>query len=64
VLKELQEEFDLTMLFIGHDISVVQFISDRIAVMYLVEIVEIGETDRIINRPRHPYTQALLSFKP
>jgi len=64
VLKELQEDLGITVLFIGHDISVVQFISDRIAVMYLGEIVEVGKTECIINDPHHPYTQALLSSKP
>jgi len=64
ILKELQRDLGLTVLFVGHDISVVQFISDRIAVMYLGEIVEIGDADRIINDPHHPYTQALLDSKP
>ncbi|WP_226584616.1 ABC transporter ATP-binding protein [Halobacillus litoralis] len=64
LLKDLQDEFDLTYLFIAHDLSVVDFISDRIAVMYLGNIVEIGERDDVIQNPQHPYTKALLSAVP
>lgn len=64
LLKRLQKERDLTYLFIGHNISAVRFISDRIAVMYLGEIVEAGRSDDIINDPRHPYTRALISSIP
>ena len=64
LLRELQERFDLTYLFIAHDLAVVKHISDRIAVMYLGEIVEEADTDEIFARPRHPYTQALLSSIP
>ena len=64
LLRELQEQFELTYLFIAHDLAVVKHISDRIAVMYLGEIVEEAATDDIFARPLHPYTQALLSAIP
>lgn len=64
LLKELQEEFDLTYLFISHDLGVVRHISDRVIVMYLGKIVEIGERNEIFDRPKHPYTKALLSAIP
>jgi peptide/nickel transport system ATP-binding protein/oligopeptide transport system ATP-binding protein len=64
LLEELKLEFNLTYLFVSHDIASVGHIADRIAVMYLGEIVEIGPTARIIHAPRHPYTQALLSAVP
>lgn len=64
LLEELQESLDLTYLFISHDLSVVKHISDRIAVMYLGRIVELGETTELYVRPRHPYTEALLSAVP
>ncbi len=64
LLKELQVELGLTYLFISHDLSVVQYISDRIAVMYLGRIVELGTAEQIFSNARHPYTQALLSSTP
>ena len=64
LLQDLQDEFDLTYLFVAHDLSVVRYISDRVAVMYLGEIVEIGSADEIFDDPKHPYTQALIRSVP
>jgi peptide/nickel transport system ATP-binding protein len=64
LIDDLQERFDLSLLFISHDMSVIREICDRVAVMYLGEIVEIGRTDRIFADPKHPYTEALLSAIP
>jgi len=64
LLAKLTRELGLSMIFIAHDLSVVKHISDRIAVMYLGKIVELGEAATIIDRPRHPYTRALISAIP
>ena len=64
LLKDLKNNYNLTFLLITHDISIIKYLADRIAVMYLGEIVEIGTMDEIINNPKHPYTKALLSAAP
>ena len=64
LIKELKEKFGLTFLLITHDMSVIEYLADRVAIMYLGEIVEIGETSEIFSRPFHPYTKALLNAVP
>ena len=64
LLLELKREMGLTYLFISHDISVIGYLADRVAVMYLGEIVEMGPVDAVLSAPRHPYTQSLMSAVP
>ena len=64
LLQELQSTFQLTYLFIAHDLNVVGHISDRIAVMYAGKLVELGATDELFRQPKHPYTEALLAAVP
>ncbi|MFQ3573254.1 MAG: ABC transporter ATP-binding protein [Thermodesulfovibrionales bacterium] len=61
---QLKEEFHLSMLFISHDLNVINYISDRVAVMYMGKIVEIGSTEDVYNKPLHPYTRLLISSAP
>lgn len=64
LLKELQEKFSLTYLFVAHNLAVVEYVSDRVAVMYVGKIVELADTKEVFFNPKHPYTEALLSAIP
>jgi peptide/nickel transport system ATP-binding protein len=64
LLLDLKDEFALTFIFISHDLNVVRFMSDRVMVMYLGKVAEVGPAESILSRPRHPYTQALLASMP
>lgn len=64
LLNELKHDLDLTYIFVAHDLSVVEYISDRVGVMYLGNFVEVGEKEKIYSNTMHPYTQALLSAVP
>lgn len=64
LLDDIQDEFDLTLFVIAHDLSVISHIADRVGVMYLGELVEVAETEELFENPLHPYTQALLSSAP
>ena len=63
-MQDLQDEFDLTYLFISHDLSVIEYLCDRVAVMYVGNIVEVAPTKTLFRQPAHPYTEALLSAVP
>ncbi|MGI0519519.1 ABC transporter ATP-binding protein, partial [Microbacterium maritypicum] len=64
LVRELRGELDLTLLFISHNLSVVRYLSDHIAVMYLGRIVEFGPTEQVLADPQHPYTRDLLQAAP
>ena len=64
LLEDLKVRLGLSYLFVAHDLSVVRHIADRVAVMYLGRLVEVGDADDVFERPTHPYTQALLSAVP
>jgi peptide/nickel transport system ATP-binding protein len=64
LLRALKRQFNLTYVFISHDLSVVRYISDRVLVMYLGRVVELGPVEAIFDQPQHPYTQALLASRP
>ena len=64
LLQDLQADFDLTYLFVSHDLSVVEYIADRVAVMYVGKLVELADADELFHHPKHPYTEALMSAVP
>ena len=64
LLNDLQKKYDLTYIFISHDLSVIEYMCDRLAVMYLGRVVEEADTDELFSNPQHPYTKALLSATP
>lgn len=64
LLKEVQSQFKLTYIFISHDLGVVRYVSDRIAMMYVGKMVEVAKTDEVLRNPKHPYTESLLSAVP
>lgn len=64
LMKSLQKQYNLTYIFIAHDLSVVQYMSDRVAVMYLGKVVELASSERLYEKCEHPYTEALLSAVP
>ncbi|MEC9332757.1 MAG: ABC transporter ATP-binding protein, partial [Candidatus Thermoplasmatota archaeon] len=64
LLNDLQERYELTYIFISHDLSVIEYMCDRLAVMYLGKVVEEADTEELFSNPRHPYTRALLSATP
>lgn len=64
LMQDLQEQFDLTYLFISHDLSVVEYVADRVAVMYVGKLVELAPTNQLFSKPKHPYTEALMSAIP
>ena len=64
LMQDLQDQFHLTYLFISHDLSVVEYVADRVAVMYVGKLVELAETDDLFRKPKHPYTEALMSAIP
>jgi peptide/nickel transport system ATP-binding protein len=64
LMKELRDKYNLTYVIISHDLSLIRYMCDRTAIMYLGDVVEIGETETVINEPKHPYTEALLDAVP